>query len=51
MKSYVFTVGLVGKGDNEQQAWEDAIESFQLDPGSIPEYEIDEDEIYTTSGG
>lgn len=44
MKRYIFTVGMVGMGNNEQEAWNDAIESFQLDPGEIPEYEVDEDD-------
>ncbi|MBE3138145.1 MAG: hypothetical protein IMZ43_12260 [Thermoplasmata archaeon] len=47
MKRYIFTVGMIGDGNTEQEAWNDAVEGFTLDPGPIPEYEIeggDEDE-------
>jgi len=37
MKTYQFTVSIVGTGENEEQAWRDAIEGFNADPGPTPE--------------
>ena len=42
-KTYHFKVTLAGTGENAKEAWDDAVESFQLDPGTTPEkseYEI-----------
>jgi len=42
-KRVEFKVTLVGYGHSVQEAWEDAIESFQNDPGGAPddeEYEV-----------
>ena len=36
MKTFIFTVSLIGTGENEDQAWNDATESFSLDPGPTP---------------
>ncbi len=35
-KRYVFTIQISGIGENEQEAWLDATESFDQDPGSCP---------------
>jgi hypothetical protein len=37
MKRYEFTITLSGEGNNAQEAWEDAVEAFQLDPGAPPD--------------
>lgn len=34
MKHYEFCIWLAGNGENEQEAWNDAVEAFQMDPGS-----------------
>jgi len=31
-----YTITIVGSGDDEQEAWEDAVLNFSLDPGSLP---------------
>ena len=49
MPSYEFKVTLSGTGDNEQEAWEDAIDHFLDDPGD-PNGELtgfDDDDYYT----
>ena len=33
MDTYEFTVTLVGKGETESDAWNDAVEAFNQDPG------------------
>jgi hypothetical protein len=33
MKRYVFTVYLWGEGETEEQAWDNAVEAFDTDPG------------------
>jgi len=33
MKTYLFTITLQGSGDNPEEAWADAVESFEQDPG------------------
>jgi hypothetical protein len=45
MKTYHFTVKLQGSGENEAEAWDDAVENFIVDPG-FPDYaeEIDDEE-------
>ena len=37
MKHYTFPVNLCGLGDNIEEAWNDAVEAFMLDPGSPPD--------------
>ena len=45
-KTYIFTVGMVGTGVTIQDAWENAINGFTLDPGPLPEdYEVVEDQV------
>ena len=50
MKNYTFVVRLGGCGKNPQEAWDDAVEGFMLDPGPCEEdsiedvEELDEDE-------
>lgn len=47
MKTYEFTIKLVGKGEDEADAWEDAIECFQNgigDPTEIILLEDDEEQ-------
>jgi len=42
---YEFTITLGGSGDTVEEAWEDAIEAFSLDPGVPPkEYTTEEEE-------
>ena len=36
MPTYEFTVKLQGDGDDWDEAWEDAVLSFALDPGEVP---------------
>lgn len=33
---YKFTVEIIGYGDNEKEAWDDAVEQFFLEPGVMP---------------
>ena len=33
MPTYTFTVELRGSGQTQEEAWEDAIDSFAVDPG------------------
>jgi len=40
MKTYLFPITLQGTGENEEQAWENAIDAFYDDPGCIPEHYI-----------
>lgn len=47
MKTIHFTVVLSGSGDTVDEAWDDAVEGFNLDSGVTPsesEYEIVEDD-------
>jgi hypothetical protein len=45
MKIYHFTITLAGGGDNPDEAWEDAIEAFSLEPRVAPDnYEIVQDD-------
>jgi hypothetical protein len=37
LKVYEFTVTLQGTGHDEEEAWRDAVEEFELDPGYGPE--------------
>lgn len=41
MKRFEFTVIISGKGNDQDEAWEDAVNSFYLDPG-IPLDDIEE---------
>lgn len=36
MMKYKFTVEIIGYGDNEKEAWDDAVEQFFLEPGVMP---------------
>jgi hypothetical protein len=36
MKRYTFTIQIAGVGENEQEAWLDATEAFDQDPGMPP---------------
>lgn len=36
MKTYKFKVYLSGTGENPDEAWRDACDSFSLDPGTTP---------------
>jgi len=51
MAIYHFHITIAGSGNNEDEAWRDAVESFSLDPGPTPELpeeveEIEEEEHY-----
>jgi len=37
MKTYKFKVELIGTGENVTDAWIDAVDSFNMDPGGAPE--------------
>jgi hypothetical protein len=37
MKRYIFTIAIQGYGDNEDQAWADAIDAFTVEPGPTPD--------------
>ena len=41
MKRYLFNITIIGDGENPDEAWIDATESFSLDPG-ITEYDYTE---------
>ena len=43
MKTYHFKVILAGSGNNIDEAWQDAIEGFSLEPGCPPEDEFIEE--------
>jgi hypothetical protein len=44
MLTYVFSVTLKGKGDNPDDAWQDAVDAFSLDAGITPDAYEEEDE-------
>jgi len=47
MSRYVFQVVITGFGNNPDEAWDDTVEGFSLDPGCIPDedtYTLDEEE-------
>lgn len=47
MKRYEFKLTLAGEGDDELDAWLDAVESFSSSPGLPPtDYEVEEDELF-----
>lgn len=37
LKVYEFTITLLGTGHDDEEAWRDAVEGFELDPGCEPE--------------
>jgi hypothetical protein len=41
---YFFNVEFSGVGNSPEEAWEDAIEGFELDPGEVPEVTATESE-------
>ena len=42
-KTYLFTITLSGTGETSDDAWNNACESFSLEPGPTPEeYEVEE---------
>jgi hypothetical protein len=43
MKTYEFTVVLVGQGDTEEDAWQDACDCFERAPGDPKETRLLED--------
>jgi hypothetical protein len=44
MKHYEFPITLSGDGNTPDEAWEDAVEGFMLDPGITPDEFTVEDE-------
>jgi hypothetical protein len=45
MPTYVFSVTLKGKGNNPDDAWQDAVDAFSVDAGITPDaYDIDEED-------
>lgn len=55
MPRYLFTITISGEGDNPDEAWNEAIDGFAIDPGETPEkFEIDENRkmyaLVTTQG-
>jgi hypothetical protein len=48
MNTYIFTISLIGSGNNADEAWNDATEGFSLNPGPTPELwcieKVEEDE-------
>ena len=44
MPTYTFTVELRGSGLTEEEAWQDAIDSFASDPGEPCEVQEDDEE-------
>lgn len=45
---YLFTVLLIGYGENEDEAWDDACEGFELEHGKWSEVEKNPDEYVST---
>ena len=42
--TYEFTITMSGSGDNETEAWNDAVTALAMDPGSVPEdFKVEED--------
>lgn len=45
MKTFFFTVELSGQGDTPEDAWENAVEGFSVDPGPCPdEFSVDDED-------
>lgn len=57
MSRYEFQITIAGEGDTPEEAWGNAVEAFQCDPGAAPEEftVIEEDEegnaVVETSDG
>ena len=45
MPTYKFTVELQGEGQTPEEAWQEAIDSFALDPGEPLETSQDDDDF------
>jgi hypothetical protein len=45
MPTYTFTVELQGSGNTQEEAWQDAIETFVIDPGEPQETFQDGDDF------
>lgn len=46
VKRYYFTITMSGIGDTPDEAWEEAVEGFVLEPGAHPEdFKVEEDYI------
>jgi len=45
MTTYMFTVTLQGEGETGEEAWENAVSAFEVDPGEPDE--VKEIEVYT----
>jgi len=45
MPTYTFTVELQGSGNTQEEAWQDAIEAFVIDPGEPHETYQDADDF------
>jgi len=45
MPTYTFTIELRGSGQTQEEAWEDAVDSFALEPGDPGEVEQDDDDF------
>ena len=43
-KTYQFTIVIQGTGKTEEEAWADAIEAFESDPGEPQDVEVVDDE-------
>ena len=43
LKRYLFTITFPGVGESPEEAWEEAVEAFSLDPGNYDDFEIDND--------
>lgn len=37
MKRYLFTIGIVGLGNSQEEAWKDAVAAFLESPGPPPD--------------
>lgn len=49
---YEFPITLSGDGNSPGEAWDDAVENFILDPGTMPdEFKLVEDEPDDEEGG
>jgi hypothetical protein len=44
IKTFYFPITLVGSGDNLEEAWQDAIDGFVLEPSIPPEKYYTDDE-------
>lgn len=50
MQRFDFRVTLIGEGEDQEEAWLDAIESFSSSPGQLPSdydiYDLDDGESF-----